>query len=262
MRLIFAIFVSTVCLSLHCEADAQNKTSNQDATYLVSNPQTARWSYIETDSKGKQVATVYNSIESIEGDGVNGKIKVRIEEVPSESPQDTVKSFGFYCFRDGEYMADLRAGMEDNMFEGNELDSLVQSTLKEKYPDLPEEKKKEVYEKTKAQIMNISGEARGIPRYPVVGKLPDYEFHGKFSILSMKFIGKDRRIVGTETIQTEAGSFDCFILEETITTKVFLMKEVEKIKAWYAYGIGLVKEITYDKSGKLISTMTLNEIKL
>jgi hypothetical protein len=40
------------------------------------------------------------------------------------------------------------------------------------------------------------------------------------------------------------------------------MKEVEKIKAWYAYGIGLVKEITYDKSGKLISTMTLNEIKL
>ena len=262
MRRIFAIFVSTVCLSFYCEADAQNKTSNQDATYLVSNPQTARWSYIETDSKGKQVATVYNSIESIEGDGVNGKIKVRIEEVPSESPQDTVKSFGFYCFRDGEYMADLRAGMEDNMFEGNELDSLVQSTLKEKYPDLPEEKKKEVYEKTKAQIMNISGEARGIPRNPVVGKLPDYEFHGKFSILSMKFIGKERRIVGTETIQTEAGSFDCFILEETITTKVFLMKEVEKIKAWYAYGIGLVKEITYDKSGKLISTMTLNEIKL
>jgi GNAT superfamily N-acetyltransferase len=143
---------------------------------------------------------------------------------------------------------------------GNGLAVELFDLVKEKYPDLPEEKKKEVYEKTKAQIMNISGEARGIPRYPVVGKLPDYEFHGKFSILSMKFIGKERRIVGTETIQTEAGSFDCVILEETITTKVFLMKEVEKIKAWYAYGIGLVKEITYDKSGKLISTMTLNAI--
>jgi hypothetical protein len=254
MKRIFAILVSAVCLSICYEANAQNDV------YLVSDPQTARWSYIETDSNGKQVATVYNSIESIEGDGVNGNIKLRIEEVPSASPQDTVKSFGFYCFKEGEYMADLRAGMEDNMFEGNELDSLVLSTIKEKYPDLPEEKKKEVYEKTKVQIMNISGEARGIPRYPVVGKLPDYEFHGKFSILSMKFIGKERRIVGTETIQTEAGSFDCFILEETITTKVFLMKEVEKIKAWYAYGIGLVKEITYDKSGKLISTMTLNAI--
>jgi hypothetical protein len=39
-----------------------------------------------------------------------------------------------------------------------------------------------------------------------------------------------------------------------------MMKDVEKIKSWYAYGIGLVKEVTYDKHGKLISTMILNEI--
>ena len=124
MKRIFAILVSAVCLGVCHETNAQNDV------YLVSDPQNARWSYIETDSKGKQVATVYNSIESIEGDGVNGKIKVRIEEVPSESPQDTIKSFGFYCFKDGEYMAALRAGMEDNMFEGNELDSLVLSPIK------------------------------------------------------------------------------------------------------------------------------------
>jgi hypothetical protein len=49
-------------------------------------------------------------------------------------------------------------------------------------------------------------------------------------------------------------------LEETITTKSMMMKEVDKIKAWYAYGIGLVKEITYDKKGNLISTMILSEI--
>jgi hypothetical protein len=54
--------------------------------------------------------------------------------------------------------------------------------------------------------------------------------------------------------------FDCFVLEETITIKSMMMKDVEKIKSWYAYGIGLVKEITYDKNGKLISTMTLSEL--
>ena len=258
MKGIITIIISAVCLSIGYEVDAQNKT--QGDVYLVPDPQTARWSYIETDSNGKQVATVYNSIESIEGDGVNGNIKLRIEEVPSASPQDTVKSFGFYCFKDGEYMADLRAGMEDNMFEGNELDSLVLSTIKEKYPDLPEEKKKEVIEQTKSEFLKISGEIRGIPRYPKVGKLPDYEFHLKFNILSMNVFGTDRKIVGTERIQTEAGTFDCFILEETITTKAMMMKDVEKIKSWYAYGIGLVKEITYDKNGKLISTMVLNEV--
>lgn len=38
------------------------------------------------------------------------------------------------------------------------------------------------------------------------------------------------------------------------------MKDVEKIKSWFAYGIGMVKEITYDKHGKLISTITLNKV--
>ena len=76
----------------------------------------------------------------------------------------------------------------------------------------------------------------------------------------MKVLGENRRIVGTERIQTGAGVFDCFILEETITTKSMMLKDVEKIRSWYAYGIGLVKEVSYDKSGKLSSTMILKTI--
>ena len=258
MKRIFTILISIVSLSVCNEANAQNKT--QDDVYLVPNPKTARWSYIETDNKGKQIATIYNSIESIEGDGVNGSIKIRVEEIPAGSPKDVTTSFSFYCFKDGELMVDMIAGVEDNLFESKSLDSLFQSTIEEKYPDLTEEKKKEVFEKVKSQYLNISGDTRGIPRYPKVGKLPSYNFHFKMSIMSMKVDAEERRIVGTERIQTEAGSFDCFIMEETITTKIMLMKDVEKTKSWYAYGIGLVKEITYDKNGKLISTMILNDI--
>ena len=253
MKRFFAILVSTVCLSICYDASAQNDV------YLVSNPQTARWSYIETDGNGKQVATIYQSVESMTGDAVNGNIKLRVEEVPLASPADTIKSFIFYRFNDGEFMVDVSAGFEDTMFEGR-LDSLVRNTIKEKYPDLSEENKKEVLEKTKSEFLKVSGETRGIPRYPKVGKLPDYKFNIKVSLIGMTVIGEDRRIVGRENIQTEAGLFDCFILEETITTKSMMMKDVEKIKSWYAYGIGLVKEITYDKNGKLISTMILKEV--
>jgi hypothetical protein len=49
-------------------------------------------------------------------------------------------------------------------------------------------------------------------------------------------------------------------MEETISTKALIFKDVEKTKSWYAYGIGLVKEITCDKDGKLVSTMILNKI--
>ena len=259
MKRIFAFFLSVICLSICFEANAQNKTYAQDAVYLVPNPHTARWSYIERDKNGKQTATVYNSVESIEGDAVNGSLKLRVEEVPVANPKDTVKSFIFYRFKDGEFIADLPAMFEDDMFDGK-LDSLVRNTVNEKYPDLPKEKEKEIVDEVKAGFFNISGEMRGIPRYPKVGKLPDFEFQCKISIISMKVFGGDRRIAGKETIQTEAGLFDCFILEETITTKSMMMKDVEKIRSWYAYGIGLVKEITYDKNGKLISTIILNEV--
>lgn len=253
MKRIFPLFVSIICMSLCYKASAQNDV------YLVSKPQTARWSYIETDSKGKHTLTIYNSIESIEGDGVNGNIKIRVEEVPVTSAKDTIKSFMFYRFKDGEFMVDVSAGFDDTIFEGK-LDSLVRNTIKEKYPELSQEKKIEVIEKTKAEFLKMSGETRGIPRYPKVGKLPDYDISIKVSLISMKVLGTDRRIVGRESIHTEAGMYDCFVLEETITTKSMMMKDVEKIKSWYAYGIGLVKEITYDKNGKLVSTMILNKV--
>lgn len=260
MKKIFAFFVLAICLSIYCKANALNKTYAQDSVYLVPNPQTARWSYIETDSNGKQTATIYNSVVSFEGDAVNGNLKLRVEEVPVASPKDTTKSFNFYRFKNGEFMVDMYAGFEDIIFEGKSLDSLIRSNIEAKYPDLSEEKKNDVIKDTKSEFIKTSGETRGIPRYPEVGELPDYEFHFKVNIISMKIFGKDRRIVGTERIKTAAGVFDCFILEETITIKAMIMKDVEKIRSWYAYGIGLVKEITYNKNGKLISTMILNEI--
>ena len=249
MKQIFAIIVSIVSLSLSNVINAQNKT--QDAVYLVPNPQTARWSYIETDNTGKQIATVYNSIEYFHGDAVNGSIKVRVEEVPVTAPKDTIKSFMFYRFKDGELMADTGAMLSADFFG---------DSIKESYPDLTEEQVMEVLEEIKSRFAKVSGEIRGIPRYPKVGKLPDYEFQFKFTIMNMKVVGEERRIVGTEKIQTEAGLYDCFIMEETISTKALMMKDTEKIKSWYSYGIGLVKEITYDKNGKLISTMILNEV--
>ena len=124
-------------MSISYEANAQ------DAVYLASNPQTARWSYVETDSNGKHKATIYYSVDSIEGDAVNGNIKLCVEEVPVASPKDTTKSFDFYHFKNGEMMADVYAGFEYNVFDGK-LESLVNKTLQEQYPDITEEKKKEV----------------------------------------------------------------------------------------------------------------------
>lgn len=255
MKRILVIFISSICLSIYHQAVGQNISD----VYLAPNPQTARWSYIETDNNGKQIATIYYSVESIEGNAVNGNLKLRVEEVPFASPKDTTRSFNFYCFKDGEFMVDICSGLEDNLFEG-QLDSKIRNNINESHPELSEEKKRELFKEVRSQFFKISGETHGIPRYPKVGKLPDYEFYCKVSIISMRVRGEERNIIGKESIQTEAGMFDCFIMEETITTKSMMMKDVERIRSWYAYGIGLVKEMTYDKNGKLISTMILNKV--
>ena len=236
----------SVCLSLSASAQTSS-------TFLVPNPKTAKWSYVETDAKGQVVATQYHSVDALEGDGINGSLKLLVEEI-TKSPADTLKNFIFYRFKDGEYTADMNA-----MFEGDILETFVDSAIKEEGEEISQEQMKAAMETIRAEL-KISGEVRGIPRYPKVGNLPDFEFQIKFSILNMKVIGENRRILGTEKITTNAGTFDCFILEETLTTKAMMMKEVEKVKSWYAYGIGLVKEITYDKNGKLISTIVLNSI--
>lgn len=236
----------SVCLSLSASAQTSS-------TFLVPNPKTAKWSYVETDAKGQVVATQYHSVDALEGDGINGSLKLLVEEI-TKSPADTLKNFIFYRFKDGEYTADMNA-----MFEGDILETFVDSAIKEEGEEISQEQMKAAMEAIRAEL-KISGEVRGIPRYPKVGNLPDFEFQIKFSILNMKVTGENRRILGTEKITTNAGTFDCFILEETLTTKAMMMKEVEKVKSWYAYGIGLVKEITYDKNGKLISTIVLNSI--
>ena len=249
MKRIFLTLISVMVLSCLFETKAQTWSD----VYFVHDPQTARWSYVETDAAGKAVSKCYYSVESMKGDAVNGSVKLRVEDISASSPTDTLKNHMFYCFRDGEFMVDMKA-----VFEGEVLESMVTTAIKDQ-SDVSEEEVKKAIETVRSQF-KISGEIRGIPRYPQVGKLPDYEFQFKFSIMNMKVSGTDRKVLGTERIDTPAGSFDCFVLEETVTTKALMMKEVEKIKSWYAYGVGLVKEITCDKNGKLLSTMVLDSI--
>ena len=76
----------------------------------------------------------------------------------------------------------------------------------------------------------------------------------------------DRKVEQAETITTNAGSFDCFKITYSATTKMkmagigipFHMKVTE----WYSPKLGRdVKSETYNKGGKLMGTMVLDSIK-
>lgn len=248
MKRIITIAVAVVGLCLASAASAQTA-----ASFLVPNPETAKWSYIQTDAEGNHVKTQYHSAVKFSGNADNGSMRVRIEEVDTSSPADTVKSFIFYRIKDGEFMVDLNAMFEEDFMAD------IAKDIEDKSSELSEEDMEKAMDMMRSEF-EVSGEIRGIPRNPEVGKLPKYECKFKVSFFNIKIVCDNRMIVGKEKLVTDAGTFDCFILEETMTTKIMLAKEVEKIKAWYAYGIGMVKEVTYDKKGNVVSTLTLNSI--
>lgn len=68
----------------------------------------------------------------------------------------------------------------------------------------------------------------------------------------------DRTVTGTETIDTPAGKFDCFIISSQTEVKM-LMTKTGTSKSWIAKGVGLVKQEDYNKKGKLISSEILTE---
>lgn len=65
------------------------------------------------------------------------------------------------------------------------------------------------------------------------------------------------KVVGREQLTTPAGTFDCYIVEQTYTAKMAFIKAKGSQKVWYARGIGNVKTETYDKRGKLSTQQIL-----
>jgi hypothetical protein len=80
------------------------------------------------------------------------------------------------------------------------------------------------------------------------------------TILSMEVTISDRVVEKKESITTEAGTFDCYKINQTVTSKV-PMKFSSKSSQWLSAGTGVVKSENYANDGSIMSSMQLSEIK-
>ena len=108
--------------------------------------------------------------------------------------------------------------------------------------------------------VTVKGEVYGIPNDIVEGQtLPDYKMSVKVTFLKTTVRGFDRKVVSRESITVPAGTFDCFVIEETQDVRNLFMKEHVRSRTWYARGIGAVKVQEYDSDGYLITEQELVE---
>ena len=69
----------------------------------------------------------------------------------------------------------------------------------------------------------------------------------------------NRTVDAKESITTPAGTYDCFVLSYNSEMKMG-MTHTFSFKEWVSEGIGLVKNETYDKKGKLMSYSELTKL--
>lgn len=106
-----------------------------------------------------------------------------------------------------------------------------------------------------------------IPVNPEIGQLlPDAQTNisssmNGMTIMDMTITVSDRKIVRKESVTTEAGTFSCFVLEQTTTVKNKFAETRSTSKEWYNASYGMVRSEFYDKKGNIEGTTVLTNVE-
>lgn len=239
--------ITAACI-MTCTTIAQASNKSEEAFYPTK-PGVVMVFEVK-DENGKITEQIKDSIISFSGDYNKGVVSATTSKHSSDDVPD-IEIEKLILFREGETTLDLVSLTASAMKESIKVSMGSNSTSEEE-----EEEINKILSN-----MRIEGECRGIPLHPTVGmKLPSYSIMFKILFITTKIKSTDRKITGQETIKTKAGTFDCYIVEETVTIITAGTREKSKSKTWYARGIGPVKEETYKKK-KLVRTNELIEIR-
>lgn len=131
-----------------------------------------------------------------------------------------------------------------------DFNSLVSPGMMEQYKDME---------------IDISGTDLMLPNSMSPGQtLPDANMlmNIKMPPINMKMTVDvtNRKVEGTESVTTPAGTFDCIVISWDHESKMGV-KFTGTAKQWLAEGVGMVKQENYNKKGKMIGGSLLTSFK-
>lgn len=124
--------------------------------------------------------------------------------------------------------------------------------------------KQDMFKQYKDMEMDITGTNIELPNDLQVGQsLKDANMNMAIDMAGMKMNMSidmlNRKVNKKESITTPAGTFDCFALSYDSEMKMG-MKMTFNFKEWIAEGVGVVRNESYNKSGKLMGYSELTSI--
>ncbi len=118
-----------------------------------------------------------------------------------------------------------------------------------------------IMEQYKDMEIDITGTNLSVPNNLSPGQtLPDADMlmNIRMAPINMKMTITiyNRKVGARETLTTPAGTFDCIVISDQTDTKMG-MKFSGSSKQWLAEGVGMVKQESYNKKGKLMGSSVL-----
>lgn len=123
-----------------------------------------------------------------------------------------------------------------------------------------------MFSKSQDLKMNIDGDQLVYPANMKVGDiLKDAKISVSaslstgMSLMNMSVNITNRKVEGTETVETPAGKFECIKMSYDLNMKMIVKKDVHVVEYFFK-GLGIVKSDTYDAKGKLESSLVLSKL--
>ncbi len=194
----------------------------------------ATFSYNLYDKKDKPSGTTEYKVINVENSGGNTVATMSVK-VGGDKPKEQMElEYNVTCTGDGISI---------------DFDSMISPQLQTQMDQMNAE-------------VDISGVNVVIPNELAVGQnLDDAEIIMAMSMSGIKMNTEvkttNRKVIAKESVTTPAGTFDCYVLTATISTKAMMAKMTFTDKLWLAKDVGIVKQETFNKKGKLDSRMEL-----
>lgn len=190
--------------------------------------------YTNYDRKGKEDGQINYNVTNVESSGDNVSATMMMEMVDKKG---------------NTYTSDYEIACDGNVVK-IDFKSLMNEQMLSQMGDVE---------------MDISGTDVELPNSLSVGQeLPDANMELKMKMggainMNTNVETINRKVEKQESITTPAGTFDCYVIYSETKTKMMMANKTFPSRTWLAKGIGMVKQESYNKNGKLMGSMVLTQ---
>ena len=194
----------------------------------------ANFQYTNYDKKGKEEGQINYTVTNVESSGDNVSATMMMEMVDKKG---------------NTYTSDYNMACEGNVVK-IDFKSLMNEQMLSQMGDVE---------------MDISGTDVELPNDLSVGQeLPDANMTVKMKMggainMNTNVETINRKVEKQESVTTPAGTFDCYVIYSETRTKMMMTNQTFPSRTWLAEGVGIVKQESYNKKGKLMGSMMLSQ---